>query len=52
MIEREPDRYIAQELVHLSTAPTVDPQGGLAARHIDLRPFAVFGEEIRSCPAG
>jgi uncharacterized circularly permuted ATP-grasp superfamily protein len=52
MIEREPHRYIAQELVHLSTAPTVDPDGSLAARHIDLRPFAVFGEEIRIVPGG
>jgi uncharacterized circularly permuted ATP-grasp superfamily protein len=52
LIEREPDRYIAQELVHLSTAPTVGPDGHLTPRHIDLRPFAVFGEEIRIVPGG
>jgi uncharacterized circularly permuted ATP-grasp superfamily protein len=52
LIEREPDRYIAQELVHLSTAPTMTADGKLAPRHVDLRPFAVFGEEIRIVPGG
>jgi len=52
LIMREPDRYIAQELVHLSTAPTVGGDGRLVPRHVDLRPFAVFGEEIRIVPGG
>ena len=51
MIEDDPDRFIAQELVHLSTAPT-ETGGHLAPRHVDLRPFAVFGEEIRIVPGG
>jgi uncharacterized circularly permuted ATP-grasp superfamily protein len=52
LIEAEPDRFIAQELVHLSTAPTEIGDGRLAPRHVDLRPFAVFGEEIRIVPGG
>ena len=52
MIQDEPDRFIAQELVHLSTAPTEIGGGRLAPRHVDLRPFAVFGEEIRIVPGG
>jgi uncharacterized circularly permuted ATP-grasp superfamily protein len=52
MIEAEPWRFIAQELVHLSTAPTETGGGHLAPRHVDLRPFAVFGEEIRIVPGG
>jgi uncharacterized circularly permuted ATP-grasp superfamily protein len=52
MIEAQPSLYIAQELVHLSTAPTATADGRLAARHVDLRPFAVFGEEIRIVPGG
>ena len=52
LIECQPDRFIAQELVHLSTAPTEIGDGQLAARHVDLRPFAVFGEEIRIVPGG
>ena len=52
LIEREPEHFIAQDLVRLSTAPTVTADGKLAARHVDLRPFAVFGEEIRIVPGG
>lgn len=52
MIEQDPSRWIAQELVHLSTAPTEVGDGRLAPRHVDLRPFAVFGEEIRIVPGG
>jgi uncharacterized circularly permuted ATP-grasp superfamily protein len=52
MITDDPHRYIAQELVHLSTAPTEVGGGRLAPRHVDLRPFAVFGEEIRIVPGG
>ncbi len=52
LIEHEPERFIAQELVHLSTVPTETADGTLAPRHVDLRPFAVFGEEIRIVPGG
>jgi uncharacterized circularly permuted ATP-grasp superfamily protein len=52
MIKRDPNQVIAQDLVHLSTAPTVSPDGKLVPRHVDLRPFAVFGEEIRIVPGG
>jgi uncharacterized circularly permuted ATP-grasp superfamily protein len=52
MIEEDPSRWIAQELVHLSTAPTETGDGRLEPRHVDLRPFAVFGEEIRIVPGG
>ena len=37
---------------NLSTVPTVRRDGSLAPRHVDLRPFAVFGDDIRSCPGG
>ena len=48
----DPARWIAQEVVHLSTAPTVAPDGSLVPRHVDLRPFAVFGTEVRVIPGG
>jgi uncharacterized circularly permuted ATP-grasp superfamily protein len=51
LIEHDPGAWIAQELVHLSTAPT-DVGGRLEPRHVDLRPFAVFGDEIRIVPGG
>lgn len=51
-IEHDPGRWIAQDLVRLSTVPTVDEQGNLRPRHVDLRPFAVFGERIDIVPGG
>jgi uncharacterized circularly permuted ATP-grasp superfamily protein len=52
LVSAEPGRWIAQELVRLSTVPTVDGDGALAPRHVDLRPFAVFGEDISIVPGG
>ncbi len=46
-----PDRWIAQDVVRLSTVPTVQ-DGTLVPRHVDLRPFAVFGERIDIVPGG
>jgi uncharacterized circularly permuted ATP-grasp superfamily protein len=51
-VMRQPERWIAQELVRLSTVPTAGPDGTLAPRHVDLRPFAVFGDDIRIVPGG
>jgi len=46
-----PHNYIAQETLALSTCPTFVDEG-LAPRHIDLRPFALTGDEIRLVPGG
>ena len=51
-IKRLPERWIAQDLVKLSTVPTAGADGKLAPRHVDLRPFAVFGEDIHIVPGG
>jgi uncharacterized circularly permuted ATP-grasp superfamily protein len=51
-VRHAPTHWIAQEVVQLSTVPTVSPDGTLAARHVDLRPFAIFGDEIRIVPGG
>jgi uncharacterized circularly permuted ATP-grasp superfamily protein len=52
LIDATPDRWIAQDVVNLSTMPTVGSDGGLCACHVDLRPFAVFGERIDIVPGG
>lgn len=52
VIRSNPDEWIAQELVNLSTVPTAGPDGRLSPRHVDLRPFAVFGESLRIIPGG
>ena len=52
VIRRSPEKWIAQEVVKLSTVPTADEHGVLSPRHVDLRPFAVFGETISIVPGG
>ena len=50
-IEANPRGYIAQPTISLSRHPTfVD--GRLDGRHIDLRPFVLYGEEIVVMPGG
>jgi uncharacterized circularly permuted ATP-grasp superfamily protein len=51
-VRRDPTQWIAQEVVRLSTVPTVAADGTLAPRHVDLRPFAIYGDEIRIVPGG
>ena len=48
-VEQNPRGYIAQETIRLSRAPTfVD--GHFCARHVDLRPFVVFGDRPTVVP--
>jgi uncharacterized circularly permuted ATP-grasp superfamily protein len=47
----EPEKYIAQPTLALSTCPTyVD--SGVAPRHIDLRPYVLSGKQITMVPGG
>jgi uncharacterized circularly permuted ATP-grasp superfamily protein len=47
----EPRNYIAQPTLALSRAPCfID--GEIEARHVDLRPYILFGEEARLVPGG
>jgi uncharacterized circularly permuted ATP-grasp superfamily protein len=52
LVEMNPARWIAQETIWLSTVPTMSEEGPLAPRHVDLRPFAVFGESVWVVPGG
>ena len=48
-IRADPENYIAQPTIQLSTAPCfVD--GGVEPRHVDLRPFILQGEETVIVP--
>jgi uncharacterized circularly permuted ATP-grasp superfamily protein len=51
-VRADPTQWIAQEVVALSTLPTVAGDGSLVSRHVDLRPFAIVGEQIRIVPGG
>jgi uncharacterized circularly permuted ATP-grasp superfamily protein len=50
-IKANPERYIAQPTLALSTSPTF-VAAGLAPRHIDLRPFVLSGKEVTVVPGG
>jgi uncharacterized circularly permuted ATP-grasp superfamily protein len=51
-LEADPRGWIAQRVIQLSTSPTKTP-GGIAPRHVDLRPFAVHdGERVWVLPGG
>jgi uncharacterized circularly permuted ATP-grasp superfamily protein len=48
-VRADPENYIAQPTIQLSTAPCfVD--GGVEPRHVDLRPFILHGEETVIVP--
>ncbi len=50
-IREEPRNYIAQPTLDLSTAPCfID--GRVEPRHVDLRPYVLFGEKVTIVPGG
>jgi uncharacterized circularly permuted ATP-grasp superfamily protein len=50
-VMRNPDDYIAQPTLALSTAPTLI-DGEIVPRHVDLRPFVLSGKETSVIPGG
>ncbi|MFT3688771.1 circularly permuted type 2 ATP-grasp protein [Paenirhodobacter sp.] len=50
-IEDDPDNYIAQPTLALSTTPTFVEEG-IAPRHVDLRPYCLVGEKVELVPGG
>ena len=50
-IETNPRGYIAQPTITLSQHPTLCG-GRLEGRHVDLRPFVLFGERVKVLPGG
>ena len=51
-VRENPRGYIAQPTIHLSRHPTLVDGGRLEPRHIDLRPFVLYGEDISVLPGG
>jgi uncharacterized circularly permuted ATP-grasp superfamily protein len=50
-LEANPEGYIAQPTLSLSTCPTF-VESGIAPRHIDLRPFVLSGKTVQMVPGG
>ena len=53
-LRSEPHRFIAQPIQKLSTLPTLTSEGRVEPRHVDLRPFAVYGagDRVDVLPGG
>ena len=51
-IRRDPREYIAQPTMSLSRVPTMVDDSRFEGRHVDLRPYILYGEEIFVLPGG
>lgn len=51
-IKETPRNFIAQPVVSLSRHPTICDEHQIEGRHIDLRPFILYGEDIEIIPGG
>ena len=47
----DPRNYIAQPVLALSTAPCFT-EGGIEPRHVDLRPYVLYGDKVTIVPGG
>jgi len=52
LIQADPRNYIAQPMVSLSRHPTWCEEDGFEGRHVDLRPFILYGERTTIVPGG
>ncbi len=50
LVEANPRDYIAQPVINISCSPTL-VDGEVAKRHVDLRPFALYGRSVEVPPA-
>jgi uncharacterized circularly permuted ATP-grasp superfamily protein len=51
LIKAKPREYIAQPTLSLSRCPTLCG-GSIEGRHVDFRPYSLYGEEIFTLPGG
>lgn len=51
LIQNNPRNYVAQPMLSLSTVPTLCGDK-LEGRHVDLRPYILYGEDIYIVPGG
>lgn len=50
-IKNNPRKYIAQPTINLSRVPVIAGRN-FEGRHVDLRPYIIYGEEIKVIPGG
>jgi uncharacterized circularly permuted ATP-grasp superfamily protein len=52
LIEQHPRNYIAQPTLALSRIPSIVEGGAIEGRHVDVRPYILYGEKIYVLPGG
>lgn len=50
-VKQNPRNYVAQPMLALSRVPTL-VDGALEGRHVDLRPYALYGDDVFVLPGG
>jgi uncharacterized circularly permuted ATP-grasp superfamily protein len=50
-VEKNPRNYVAQPVVPLSRSPSFC-DGSMQGRHVDLRPYILYGEKVTIVPGG
>ena len=50
-IKADPRNYIGQPVINLSRVPILN-DGGLVGRHVDLRPYVLYSDDIYILPGG
>ncbi|HMP77021.1 MAG TPA: circularly permuted type 2 ATP-grasp protein [Kiritimatiellia bacterium] len=51
-VQENPRNYIAQPTLGLSRAPVIVESGIIEGRHVDLRPYILYGKDIFVLPGG
>jgi uncharacterized circularly permuted ATP-grasp superfamily protein len=51
-IQENPRNYIAQPTLALSRIPSIVEGGAIEGRHVDVRPYILYGEKIYVLPGG
>ena len=51
-IEANPRNYIAQPTLDFSRSPCLLEDGNIEPRHVDLRPYILFGDKVTIVPGG
>jgi uncharacterized circularly permuted ATP-grasp superfamily protein len=51
-IQDNPRNYIAQPTLDFSRAPCLQEDGSIQPRHVDLRPYILFGDKVTIVPGG
>jgi uncharacterized circularly permuted ATP-grasp superfamily protein len=52
LIKANPRNYIAQPTLAFSRAPCFQEDGSIEPRHVDLRPYILFGDKVTIVPGG